>query len=208
MINEVENNNSLTQMSDLEHDKNQLEMMRYRENRLSYMLGFLALACSILACFICLNSTNPGRPEIIVKVLLNIFILLGGFLCIEKAKSYSKNASIALVVMGGLCVGRIFWIPLQLLIYFPQYDANWNATKGTAGYDTKEKAARFLGETITGSYTSGTSVRWLTNNGVARAFMAIVLLGIAAAAFIASGVIGYIRSRRLTVYLESLNFEK
>ena len=207
MINEVENNNSLTQMSDLEHDKNQLEMMRYRENRLSYMLGFLALAASILACFICLNSTNPGRPEIIVLVLLNIFILLGGFLCIEKAKSYSRNGSIALVVMGGICVARIFWIPLQLLIYFPMYDANHAATAGEA-LEKKQQAADFLGQTITGSYASGTQVRWLTNNGTARAFMAIVLLAIAAAAFITAGVIGFIRSKRLTAYLESLNFEK
>ena len=63
MINEVENNNSLTQMSDLEHDKNQLEMMRYRENRLSYMLGFVALIASILACFITHYTTLLTSPS-------------------------------------------------------------------------------------------------------------------------------------------------
>ena len=207
MINEVENNNSLTQMSDLEHDKNQLEMMRYRENRLSYMLGFVALIASILACFICLNSTNPEKPEIIIKVLLNIFILLGGFLCIEKAKNYSKNGSIALMVMGGLCVARIFWIPLQLLIYFPIYDANHAAQAGEA-LEKKNKAAEFLGQTITGSYAEGNSVRWLTHNGTVRAIMAIVLLLIAAGCFIYAGFVGFMRSRRLTTYLESLTFEK
>ena len=207
MINEVENNNSLNQMSDLEHDKNQLEMMRYRENRLSYMLGFLALLSSILACFICLNSTNPTRPEIILKVLLNIFILLGGFLCIEKAKSYSKNGSIMLMVYGGICAARIFWVPLQLLIYFPMYDANATAQAGEA-LDKKNKAAQFLGQTITGYYANNTQTRWLTHNGTIRAMLAIVLLLVAASAFIAAGFIGFVRSKKLTAYLESLNISK
>ena len=111
MINEVENTNSLNQMSDLEHDKNQLEMMRYRENHLSYNIGIIGIFASLLACFISLNSTNPITAVVVIKVLLNIIILLGGFLCIEKAKAYSKQGSIGLIVFGGICFARIFWIP-------------------------------------------------------------------------------------------------
>ena len=47
MINDIENKNSLNEMSDLEHDKNQLEMMRYRVNSLSYILG-ISLSSSFL----------------------------------------------------------------------------------------------------------------------------------------------------------------
>ena len=199
MINEFENTNSLNQMSDLEHDKNQLEMMRYRENRLSYNIGIIGIFASLFDCFICLNSTNPRTALIVFKVLLNIAIMLGGFLCIEKAKAYSKNASIGLIVFGGICVLRIFWIPLQLITYFGQF-LSWQQNN-----DLSDNYKNYLGATITKSY-GGTvdSVRWLPANGYFRAIFAIVLLAIAAATFISAGIIGYIRSKKLTTYLDSL----
>ena len=199
MINEVENNVSLNQMSDLEHDKNQLEMMRYRENRLSYNIGIIGIFASLIACFICLNSTNPITAVVVAKVMLNIVILLGGFLCIEKAKAYSKNASIALIVFGGICVARIFWIPLQLIRYFAQYQA---FLKGTTTDKTFEN---YLGKTVTNAYSSSVdSIRWLPASGTFRGVFAIIFLLIAAATFIAAGVIGYIRSKKLNTYLDSL----
>ena len=199
MINEVENTNSLNQMSDLEFDKNSLEMMRYRENRLSYNIGIIGIFASLLACFICLNSTNPVTAIVVAKVMLNIVILLGGFLCIEKAKAYSKKASIGLIVFGGVCVGRIFWIPLQLIRYFAQYKAYLEGSTTDKSYEN------FLGKTVTSAYaaTSG-SYRWLPASGTFRGIFAIVLLAIAAATFITAGVIGYMRSKKLTTYLDSL----
>jgi hypothetical protein len=199
MINEVDNNSSLNQMSDLEHDKNQLEMMRYRENRLSYNIGILGIFASLFACFICLNSTNPITVVIVAKVMLNIVILLGGFLCIEKAKAYSKGGSIALIVFGGFCFARIFWIPLQLIRYFAQYQDFLN------GKSTDQTYLDYLGKTVTAAYEkSGDSFRWLPASGTFRGIFAIVLLLIAAATFIAAGVIGYIRSKKLNTYLDSL----
>ena len=196
MINEVENNNSLNQMSDLEHDKNELEMMRYRENRLSYNIGIIGIFASLFACFICLNSTNPISSLVVVKVLLNIVILLGGFLCIEKAKAYSKQASIGLMVSGGICFARIFWIPLQLIIYFNQFRDPAN---------TSEEYKKYLGKTITSAYSEGSgSYRWLPADGNFRGIFAIVFLVIASLTFIAAGVIGYIRSKKLSTYLDSL----
>jgi len=199
MINEVENNSSLNQMSDLEHDKNELEMMRYRENRLSYNIGIIGIFASLLACFICLNSTNPITAILVIKILLNIVILLGGFLCIEKAKSYSKTGSIGLIVFGGICFARIFWIPRQLIKYFGQFQDY------LAGKSTDTTYEKYLGNTITTTYTqSDEAVRWLSASGTFRGVFAIVLLIIAAAAFIAAGVIGYIRSKKLNTYLDSL----
>ena len=199
MINEVENTNSLNQMSDLEHDKNELEMMRYRENHLSYNIGIIGIFASLMACFISLNSTNPITAVVVVKVLLNIVILLGGFLCIEKAKAYSKQASIGLMVFGAICFARIFWIPLQLLVYFPKYMDVVNGTSTDTSYE------QYLGKTITSAYaaTSG-SYRWLPANGTFRGMFAIIFLLIATVTFIAAGVIGYFRSKKLTTYLDSL----
>lgn len=199
MINEVENTNSLNQMSDLEHDKNELEMMRYRENHLSYNIGIIGIFASLLACFVCLNSTNPVSAVIVIKVLLNIVILLGGFLCIEKAKAYSKKASIGLIVFGGICFARIFWIPLQLLIYFGQYKDYLNKKSTDTTFE------KYLGLTVTSSYveTEG-SYRWLPADGNFRGILAIILLVIAALTFISAGVIGYIRSKKLSTYLDSL----
>ena len=199
MMNNVENKNDLNKMSDLEFGKNQVEMMRYRDNSLSYKLGLGGLVFSVLACFFCLNGFNPTSFTTLIAIMLNIVILLGGFLGIEKTKSYSMKGSISLIVFGGMCAARIFWIPLQLLTYFPKYMDFIN------GKTTDNSYEKYLGKTITSAYaaTSG-SYRWLPANGTFRGIFAVILLVIAAATFIGAGVIGYIRSKKLSTYLDSL----
>ena len=199
MINDGMENKTLNSVSDLEFNKNSVEMMRYRVNALSNKLCFGSLFCSIIAAFICLNSTNPITFAVILKIMLNIIILLGGFLCCEKAKNYSKEGSIALIVMGGVCIARIFWIPLQLLIYYPIYvNAMEAGDKATA-----DNAAKYLGQTITGHWTGGLT-RWITYSGTVRGIVAIVFLAAAAVLFIAAGLIGVKRSIKLNTYLDSL----
>ena len=80
MINDIENKNSQKVMSDLEYAKNDTEMMRYRVNGLSYKLGLAAMICSLLGAFICLNSYSPRDFQVIMIIILNIIILLGGFM--------------------------------------------------------------------------------------------------------------------------------
>ena len=126
MMNNVENKNDLNKMSDLEFGKNKVEMMRYRENSLSYKLGMAGIGCSVLACFFCLNAFNPKNVTTLLAIMLNIVVLLGGFLSVEKSKSYSMKGSIALIVFGGVCVARIFWIPLLLIIHYNAYKADNN----------------------------------------------------------------------------------
>ncbi len=197
--NEMEKNASLDSVSDLEFGKNRVEMMRYRANSLSYMLGFGGIICSLLAAFICLNSTQPNTVVVILKIMLNIIILLGGFLCCENTKAYSKRASIAMIVFGGICVARIFWIPLQLIIYYNKYVAAFNA----GDLEGQAAAAKYVGLPITGHFSGGANA-WLPYSGNFRGVAAIVLLSVAATFFIASGVVGYIRSTRLNNYLDSL----
>lgn len=198
--NEFENKGSLNSISDLEFDKNSVEMLRYRPNSLSYMLGFGGILCSILAAFISLNSTNPTTFVVILKILLNIVILLGGFLCCEKTKAYSKQASIGMIVFGGICVARIFWIPLQLLT---KYSAYMSAIE--AGNEAERlEAAKYLGAPITGAQNGGANA-WLPSSGTFRGVTAIVLLACAAAFFIIAGIIGIKKSKKLTTYLTSIN---
>ena len=178
MVNNIENNTSLDSVSELENNKNKLEMMRYRANGLSYMLGFIAILFSVFAAFISMNSMSVDKPWVLVKIAVNVLVLLVGFLCCEKAKAYSKSGSIILIVIGGVCVARMFWIPLQLM-------------SGLTGGQTVK-------ETI---YATA----WLPASTTLRGTLAIVLLACAAVSFISSGVIGYIRSNKLATYLESIS---
>ena len=114
MINELEKKSSFNAMSDLEITKNSIEMLRYRNNRLAYALGLSGVALSLLAAFVCMNSMNPENFQVIFKIILNVFILLFGFLCCEKAKTYQVRGSFYLIGLGVICFFRILWIPLQL----------------------------------------------------------------------------------------------
>jgi len=80
MINEMEKNKTMSKMSDLEFDKNSVEMMRYRNNKLAYSLGLGGLAFGVLASFIILNSMAAITVQVILCIFLNIFMLLAGFL--------------------------------------------------------------------------------------------------------------------------------
>ena len=231
MMNNVENKNDLNKMSDLEFGKNKVEMMRYRENSLSYKLGMGGIAASVLACFFCLNAFNPINFATLIAIMLNIVILLGGFLCVEKSKSYSFGGSVALIVFGGVCVGRIFWIPsFYLLAHYNPWKTDSAALKvatkaleeASASEDAEairqctlkvedltakvDAHKKFLGNTVTTNNYN--KLTYLPTDGNVRAILAIVALVVAAAFFIAAGYIGVVRSRRLSTYLNSINQKK
>jgi len=201
MMNNIENKQDLNKMSELEFDKNKVEMMRYRPNALSYKLGMGGIAFSVLGAFIGLNSMNPTSWFVIAKILLNVAILLVGFLCIEKTKSYSRKSSIALIVIGGVCAARIFWIPLLILIHYPQYQD----AVATGDLSAQAEHSKYLGKTITGSRMQLT---YLPENGYFRAITAIIFLVAAALLLIAAGVIGFQKSEKLNKYLASINIKK
>ena len=185
--------------NELLKDQNlECEMMRYRSNGLSYKLGFGGIACSILAAFICLNSFNPNSFLVIVKILMNIAILLFGFLSIEKAKAYSKQGSIILIVIGGINLARIFWVPFLLIL-------NYNLW-ASAGEADKRKYEQFIGKTITSD--NRYLISYLPQDGNFRGWFAIILLILSAVFFISAGVIGLKKSVKLSNYMESLKENK
>lgn len=198
MVNNIENNTSLNSVSDLENSKNKLEMMRYRTNGLSYMLGFIAIILSVFAAFISLNSMAVNTPKVIIKIFINIFVLLSGFLCCEKAKNYSKKGSIMLIVLGAVCVARIFWIPLSMMIDYTDMINNGGNNFSSYVLDNGLNVGKVMQG---GAY----AIRWLPQSGIFRGVTAIVLLVASGLAFIGSGVIGFIRSTKLADYLQSIS---
>ena len=218
MINEIENKNSQKNMSDLEYAKNDTEMMRYRVNSLSYKLGLGAMGCSLMGAFICLNSLNPNNLQVILIILLNIVILLGGFLCAEKVKNYNKTGAIVQVVFGVICFARVFYVPLILLINFNKYISAYNWLQENLGAKPSEKKAQnaimneaknYLGATITSYYEKNNFANaFLPANGIFRAIVAMIFFVCAGVLFVTAGIIGYQRSKKLSNYLESINVNK
>ncbi|MBQ6783770.1 MAG: hypothetical protein IJP63_07205 [Acholeplasmatales bacterium] len=200
MINEMEKNKTMSKMSDLEFDKNSVEMMRYRNNKLAYNLGLGGLVFSVLASFIVLNSMAAVSFQVILCIFLNIFILLSGFLACERTKTYSRNGSMFLVGLGVVDVLQIFWLPLTIIITYNKW-ASLSTVDEKSSYAEKN-----VGGTITDVNTN--SVHWLSTNGNFRGILAIVFLSIAAAFFIAAGILGVMKSNKLNNYLNSLKVEK
>lgn len=216
MISEQEKRTSFNKMSDLEYQKNDTEMMRYRVNGLSHKLGLGGLAFATLGSFICLNSMNPNNINVLVMIGINIAILLLGFLFCENVKNYSTKASISLLVLGGVSVASMFYIPIILLTNYSTYVAqieiigNKESTREAiaAAKKIKDAAAYNLGSTITAYYEENTAVAFLGHDGNVRAVLAMVFFAVAAAFFISSGVIGYLRATKLSRYLDSIKESK
>ncbi len=167
------------------------EMMRYRNNSLSYKLGMLGILLSLLGAFICFNSYTWG-VEVLLKLAINIIILLFGFLAIEKVKAYSEKYSYVLIGMGVVCIARIFWIPLILMIDY-------------AAYLKDSTVIGHLGPTITGSYLVNS---YLPMNGYFRGISAMVLFACAAVAFIFAGLIGLKKSRQYAEFIATQDTTK
>lgn len=200
-------------------ENEQLEKMRYNNNSLSHKLGYCAIISSVIGAFLALNSIAPSDIFTVLKVLMNILVLLIGFLATEKVKVYKKEYSYVMYTLGGVCIARLFWVPLQLFIYWNKYVNRFNSLleeysgKSNAAFLAWDKAQSEykdkLSVTILGklnenneisSYRSG----YLTPNGNVRATLIIIFFSIAAVCFIASGVINHIRSKKLNSYLETV----
>ena len=197
MSNNVENNEVVrTTTEKIYYDANNIEgqMLRYRTNSLSYKLGMGAILCSVLAAFISLNSL-VWNATVIIKILGNIIILLFGFLSVERVKSYSKEYSYVLCGIGAVCFARIFWGPLQLMIWYAQYKAD----------PTNPEISNHLGPTVIGDYKTQA---YLTQDGNIRAIIAIVLLVMTTVLFVAAGVIGLIRAKKYAAYMATQDVTK
>ena len=202
-----------------------LEKMRYNNNSLSYILGLLGIVFSIAACFISLNSLNPVGFKTVIKVVLNIVVLLIGFLAAEKVKVYQKKFSYVNFALGGIAILRMFWYPLTLLINYNGFKSmliTQNGLIDKLSYETAGAAYKdVLGVTLIGKFNVVQEVvvseeeiiylgeiaktGYFTTNGYIRAIVLFVLLGCCAACFIFSGLINLVKSTKLNNYLAKHN---
>lgn len=199
MDNKVENKNAVNSTEKVYYDQSNMhgEMLRYKTNSLSYKLGFGGILCSLLGAFICLNSLTWG-PEIIIKILGNIVILLFGFLSLEKVKAYSKTYSYVMLGIGGVCILRIFWGPLQILTWYAKYIDNPTD-------DELVEIRKHLGAAMIDSYSTNA---YLPQSGYFRGITAIVFFAMAAAFFIGAGVYGYIKAKQYADYMKDQDVSK
>ena len=151
-----------------------VELMRYRKNSLSYTFGLCALIASVVASFIGLNSLAYNFTTLL-KILLNIAILLFGFLFTEQAKAYNKKGSLYLVLLGAICFLRILWAPRILLFGTPD---QWGLV-----------------------ITEPTNINWLPADAAFRGYLSLGLLIVAGGCFVASGIVGYLKSKKLEEYM-------
>lgn len=197
MSNKVENNEAVRSSTDkIYYDQNNIEgqMLRYRTNSLSYKLGMGGILFSLLGAFISLN-TMVWNATVTIKIIGNIIILLFGFLSIEKVKSYSRQYSYVLCGIGAICIARIFWCPLQIMIWYGKYLDN----------PSNPEVEKHLGPVITKPKIQNA---YLPDDGYFRGIFAIVLLSIAAAFFIGAGVVGVIKSKKYADYMQTQDTTK
>lgn len=92
------------------------DRLRYTKNKLSSTLAILGIVFDALY-FISIYSSDVGNYFynyiIGASVVYNLLFLLCVFLSSEGVKSYKLGYAIALIVVGAMQVGRIFYIPLK-----------------------------------------------------------------------------------------------
>lgn len=196
------------------------EKMRYNNNSLAYKLGMGGIVFSVIACFIGLNSLQPSSVLTVFIVLLNIAILLFGFLSSEKVKTYTKKYTYYMYALGAACFARIFIYPLMLIIYYQKFIAMvYGPGDFATNYDKASSEFNdILGYTVIGKLVNygtkdapqyvieGTGYLW--HNGTFRGILLVVLLGLATTCFVASGLVNQKREKELSQYLLSIGAKR
>lgn len=92
----------------------QVEMDRYRPNKMSFW--FCMLAIIIMCLVFCFNYEAISKSTVMttVDIITNIILLLFIFLASEKLKAYDINWSYVTIGMAVLNLIRIFIYPLSL----------------------------------------------------------------------------------------------
>lgn len=176
------------------------EKLRYQKNTLAYGLGFGGLLFSIVAAFIELNTMKPNYLTMIY-ILLNIVILLFGFLSCENLKGYQKKYSYVMFGFAVVQIARIFWYPLGFIRHWNKYKDMLKNGDTTA----EVYAQKYFSPQV---YTTSSSKRgYMGTNGSLRGIVCIIFAIISAVFFAFSGYVGFIKAQKLEKYLTSINVD-
>ena len=92
-----------------------IERMAYTKDKIPSWLALLAIIANVLF-FVSIYRTNLSayyNYTIGVSVLTNLLFMLATFLCSEGVKTYKKSFGIAMIVLGAIEIGRIFFFPYK-----------------------------------------------------------------------------------------------
>ena len=92
-----------------------IERMAYTKDKIPSWLAILAIIANVLF-FVSIYRTNLSayyNYTIGVSVLTNLLFMLATFLCSEGVKTYKKSFGIAMIVLGAIEIGRIFFFPYK-----------------------------------------------------------------------------------------------
>ncbi len=97
-----------------------IDRMRYTKNTLSASLAYLAILFDVIY-FINIYASDINydvgayyyQIRMGISIVYNLLFMLATFLCSEGVKSYKKNYSYYLIVIGAIQVIRIFLLPLK-----------------------------------------------------------------------------------------------
>ncbi len=125
------------EIEDVQDIKN--DIMRYTNNKLSFLLCILAIIFSVANFLICykVNSTATSTDAITnfklgFDLLINVILIIALFLLAEKTKAYNKKSSYYCIGLGVFQVARIFFIPLSYYLAHIDYV---NSTDTAYGLD-------------------------------------------------------------------------
>ena len=96
-----------------------IDIMHYASNRSSFWLIILAIILNV-AMFLIIYTTTDCTPNVQlgIDLLINVIFMLACFLTAGKTSKYSRFWGIGSIVLGGIQVVRICWIPL---VYYLKY---------------------------------------------------------------------------------------
>jgi len=110
------------------NNKERIDLMHYKNNKISFWLILFTIALNVAMFLIIYTTTGcTASVQLGIDLMVNIIFLLLCFLAAEKTKRYSRDWGITSIVLGGLEILRICWIPLY---YFLAYK------KSGTGLDT------------------------------------------------------------------------
>ena len=94
----------------------QNDIMRYKKNKIGANLALLGLALGCLYFLVLYaqvkNDNFYYKWPIAIDVIYNLFFLLFVFLFSEQVKNYNRKMFPFQLVLGGMQIVRIFWLPL------------------------------------------------------------------------------------------------
>ena len=92
------------------------DRLRFTKNKLSADLILAAIAVNALY-FVSIYSSDVGsyyyRLMIGASILYNLVFMLVAFLASEGVKGYNMSYSVVSILLGGLQIGRIFYLPMK-----------------------------------------------------------------------------------------------